>query len=253
MSEIVKDRLVFGLDLGQTSDPSALSAIKRQPSRLEGESTSYRGLIHQLDIVHLERYPLGTSYPNIVSQVAGRLSKLPEGTQRPLMAVDATGVGRAVVDLFIDAKLPVDLYPVTITAGNQARKDKWNETSFIAYWVPKIDLVSIIQAGLGTGLLKVVPGLPLAELLRSELVNFRMKVSKHANEIFNAREGAHDDLVLSVAMAAWLAEHVEIGAMWTPKGGLAAVDETTDPSLRRDPRVYGRFGTVVHEDEWNRR
>jgi hypothetical protein len=40
-----------------------------------------------------------------------------------------------------------------------------------------------------------------------DLLNFKVKVTAAAHETFSAREGAHDDLVLAVAVAAWLGEH----------------------------------------------
>ena len=71
-----------------------------------------------------------------------------------------------------------------------------------------IELVGLVQALLQTGRLKIVPSLKFASLLKTELLNFQVKVTPAANETFGAwREGAHDDLVLAVAMAAWLGEH----------------------------------------------
>jgi hypothetical protein len=73
--------------------------------------------------------------------------------------------------------------------------------------VPKLELVSTVQALLSGGRLKIVPALALAELLQKELLNFQVKITDSANETFGAwREGAHDDLVLAVALAAWLCE-----------------------------------------------
>lgn len=42
-----------------------------------------------------------------------------------------------------------------------------------------------------------------AETLISELMNFKVTISKAANEKFGAREGTNDDLVLACAMACW--------------------------------------------------
>ena len=50
--------------------------------------------------------------------------------------------------------------------------------------------------------------MPEAAMLARELAAFEMKVSKAAETEMDAwREGAHDDLVLAVAVAAWLGEH----------------------------------------------
>jgi hypothetical protein len=123
------------------------------------------------------------------------------------MVIDATGAGRPVVDLFLNARMPVEIAPLTITAGSEVREAGWNVTTTRAYWVPKIELVSTVQALLQTRRLRVVPRLALAEVLKSELLGFKIKITSSANETFGAwREGAHDDLVLAVAMAAWLDE-----------------------------------------------
>jgi hypothetical protein len=205
---------LIGLDLGQARDPSALAIIKRQPVRDEAgkEVRDARGNVqHRADVVHLHRWPLGTRYPAIVEEVkalAGR-PELAPASVRPRLALDATGVGRAVVDLFLEADLPSDIIPITITAGEGHRHDAWAPGGPTAWWVAKKELVGIVQVGLQTGTLKFAAGLSLAETLKAELLGFQVKVTVSANEQFGAwREGAHDDLVLGVALAVWLGENV---------------------------------------------
>jgi hypothetical protein len=56
--------------------------------------------------------------------------------------------------------------------------------------------------------LQVARGLPLAPVLVKELEAFQVKITANAHETFAAwRERDHDDLVLSVALAAWVGEH----------------------------------------------
>ena len=101
----------------------------------------------------------------------------------------------------------MEIAPLTITAGSEVREDRWNRTNHRAYWVPKIELVSTVQSLLQTRRLRVVPRLALADVLKRELLDFKIKVTASANETFSTgREHAHDDLVLAVAMAAWLGE-----------------------------------------------
>jgi hypothetical protein len=53
----------------------------------------------------------------------------------------------------------------------------------------------------------VAPALPESAMLVRELAAFQLKVSAASKEELDAwREGAHDDLVLAVAVAAWLGE-----------------------------------------------
>lgn len=199
----------MGLDLGQAADYSALAILSESPV-LEPDgriATDHRGgILFRFDCVHLERFPLGTDYPAIIGRVK-ELVRSPRLQPRPRLVIDATGAGRPVVDLFLNARIPVEIAPLIITAGSEVREDRWNRTSNRAYWVPKIELVSTVQSLLQTRRLRVVPRLALADVLKSELLGFKIKITSSANEAFGAwREGAHDDLVLAVAMAAWLGE-----------------------------------------------
>jgi hypothetical protein len=215
---------IVGLDLGQAADFTALAVARRSPA-LDADGRPLatpdgRG-VPAYAIVHLERYALGTPYPAIVSSVC-ELVKRPELGGNPTLAVDATGCGRPVVDMFISARPAARLHPVTITAGSEVRRDAWGSGGASAYWVPKRDLAGAVQALLQSGRLKVAPALPLAETLRRELANFRVKISAAANETFEAwREHSHDDLVLAVAMACYMpiasAGQVRLGpAVGTP-------------------------------------
>ncbi len=55
---------------------------------------------------------------------------------------------------------------------------------------------------------KVAEALPEAPTLIQEVLAFKVKITANAHDTYEAwREGVHDDLVLSVAMAAWFGEH----------------------------------------------
>lgn len=173
---------IVGLDLGQQQDYTALAIIEST-----GEVYSVR---------HLERFKLGTSYSKIVK----RVKKLSQGEPlqgRAPLVVDATGVGRAVVDMLRQA----DLAPmaITITAGAAVAHpapDEWH--------VPKRDLVGVLQVLLQNGHLKVAEELPEASVLKREMLGFKVKITQAANDIYGTwREGEHDDLVLAVAVACW--------------------------------------------------
>ncbi|HSM19780.1 MAG TPA: hypothetical protein VK844_05370, partial [Hyphomicrobiales bacterium] len=60
-----------------------------------------------------------------------------------------------------------------------------------------------LQAMLHSGELKIAEALPEAPALVKELQDFRVSFTGAGHAIFNARTGAHDDLVLAVAIAAW--------------------------------------------------
>jgi hypothetical protein len=69
--------------------------------------------------------------------------------------------------------------------------------------VPKGEQVSKLQALLHSGDLRIAASLPDAVVLASELPDFRVRFTEAGNATFNAREGAHDDLVLALALAAF--------------------------------------------------
>src|SRR4029453_12529601 len=97
-----------GLDLGQSQDFSALTVIERilMP---EGKPHYH--------VRHLQRFPLQTSYPDIVHQLQTLLTT-PLLLHHTLLAVDATGVGAPVVDLLTAARLPCLVYSVHIHGGD---------------------------------------------------------------------------------------------------------------------------------------
>jgi hypothetical protein len=206
-----------GLDLGQTNDPTALAVMEQSwlpdPHHAGRFLTSYACRV-------LERFPLGTSYVDIVARVKGLFSA-DVGSSRtyPLwntpLAVDQTGVGAAVVDMLKTAKPPALIKPVLITAGHAVKYDAG------VYHVPKKELASVLQVLLQSGRLKIAKELPEAQALVRELENFKVKITVAANETFGAwREGDHDDLVLAVALACWLGENTpryfdeDLGMTW---------------------------------------
>jgi hypothetical protein len=182
----------LGLDLGQSLDYSALvldELVEPEPGA---------DLVHH--IRHLHRWPLGTSYVQIVAEVEGLVVTPP--LAGPLLAVDKTGVGQAVVEMFADVRESAQLWPILITSGHSV--------TFApdGYHVAKIQLVSVLQACLSSGRLKIAAELPLADVLRRELLSFRVKITAAGNESFESwREESHDDLVLGLALAVWLGEH----------------------------------------------
>jgi hypothetical protein len=143
---------------------------------------------------HLARLPLGTTYPNVVTHVGHLLARF-SGAE---LAIDLTGVGRPVFDMFVYNQISPT--GVNITAGT-AQTREGNVCS-----VPKLTLVSRLQALLHQGLLKILRVLPEAETLIRELSDFRVQYTAAGNMAFNARSGRHDDLVLALAIAIWRAE-----------------------------------------------
>lgn len=72
--------------------------------------------------------------------------------------------------------------------------------------MPKLTLVSRLQALLHQSRLKILRALPEAEVLIRELNDFRVQYTAAGNMGFSARSGRHDDLVLALVIAIWRAE-----------------------------------------------
>jgi hypothetical protein len=155
---------------------------------------------------YLERVSLGMPYTDIALRVSSLLDREPL-RDRTQLVVDATGVGAPVIDLLRQARLsPIS---VTITAGETVSREG------SAYRVPKRDLVGTLQVLLQSQRLKIAEAIPEARLLVQEMLAFRVKITLNAHDTYGAwREGAHDDLVLAVALACWYGD-----AYVTPAAG----------------------------------
>ena len=178
----------IGLDLGQAQDYTATAVVERLPG-------ADAPVLH---VRHLERLPLGTPYPRVVTHVQTLLAQAPLAGQTQLV-VDATGVGQAVVDMLQQA----GLHPIAIALHGGATVTHEG----MHYRVPKRDVVAALQVLLQTHRLRIAQALPLANVLVQELLNFRVTLDpRTAHDSYAAwREGQHDDLVLAVALAAWWA------------------------------------------------
>ncbi len=203
------------VDLGMGPDPTAIVALEGKTWEHVGERRTDQGDWVSVDSLfrnpegkvvaecplptfhlrHIERVRAGEPY----SQIAQRVKALHTELGHPLVAIDATGVGRATVELF--RREGLSPYVVTITAGDESSEEGMNCR------VPKKDLVSAAQVMLQEGRLKIARDLPLADLLVKELTSFRMVQSLKRSETDLAwRERANDDIVLALAIGLWIGD-----------------------------------------------
>jgi hypothetical protein len=225
----------LGLDLGQARDYSALAIIEEQ--LYVGEAWANE-VLHQQDydkglsagwvspaaitayqaglalrlsesygrpaepplaVRHLERFELGTKYTDVVQKAAEVVRSEPLRHMPVVLLVDKTGVGAVVLDSFTHAR--ISAVAITLHGGSSVTRDPQRA----GFRVPKRDLVTVTQVLLQNGRLRVAAGLPEAETLKRELLNFRVKIDpKTAHDSYEHwRENMNDDLVLAVSMAAW--------------------------------------------------
>lgn len=192
----------MGLDLGQSRDFSALvvvemfGVIDTTDWRVEPkwEFTEYR-------VRHIHRYPLGTAYPRIAHDIV-RLQDHPNLRGKCELAVDYTGVGRAVVDILKDEGVK-RMTTIAITGG-----DNVNKNSTYDFSVPKRELLSTVHALFHAHQIRANPDLPFTEEIRQEIGNFGTKINNNGHITYEALLASdHDDLVISLSMACWLAEY----------------------------------------------
>lgn len=188
---------ILGVDLGQTSDPSAACVLEKKI--YDG------GYIGPPDITvrlaDLRKWPLGTDYNRVVDDLL-------DARAIDVIVCDFTGVGRPVVDLLrkraLERNYRGKIIPVVIAASNTTLRQKTEARG--SYWtVPKCDLISALNVlsqsrQLRTGNPRKDP---LVKALHEELAAFERKVTKSANETYNAKSGKHDDIVCAVCLAAW--------------------------------------------------
>jgi len=192
-----KRSFAVGIDIGQAHDPTAICvASKIVTTTLDPAQSQYHKLPPpRFEVAHLERLRLGMPYPQQVDHLEALLGRSPLNRLRPRVLVDYTGVGRPVLDMFSGRRSLRKAHGVVITGGRDI-------TSTPAGWnVPKAELVSKLQALLHAGDLRIAASLPDAAVLARELADFRVRYTDAGNATFNAREGAHDDLVLALALA----------------------------------------------------
>jgi hypothetical protein len=191
-----------GVDLGQARDFTVIAVAEVAAVKGDWDATVAawkKRLVVRLR--YLERIELGTTYPN----VAGRIAEVTRSGQldgRCHLAVDATGVGRPVVDMLRGERLGCTRFlPAVVTGGE-------SESYGDGYWrLPKRDLITWLQVLLQRGELQIAAGLRWRKELMDEMRGMEVKVTASGREQFGAwREGAHDDLVFAVGLACWAAK-----------------------------------------------
>ena len=108
---------------------------------------------------------IGTPYPRVAAHLGRLVRALPGPAD---LVVDATGVGRPVVDMIRDQDLGV--VAVTITGGRTVRQDG------DAWRVPKTELVRALAVAVENGRLKIAQRLALASALTGELRAFERTI-----------------------------------------------------------------------------
>ena len=210
-------KFYVGLDLGQARDYTAVAILERSQKECRWE------------VRHLHRFPLGTAYPSLVESTRD-IVRRPPLLGNVQLVIDATGVGRPVLDIFRKGNMGHGVVGVSIHGGDAVSQDP----SISGYRVPKRDLVSNLQLLFQQRLLRIPTDLRESEILIQELRSFRVQISDAGHDSYGAwRSGEHDDMVLAVALAAWLGQRHRPFSTDSSSRRVATVEELlsrTDPA-----------------------
>lgn len=176
-----------GLDLGQANDFSALAVVEHVWRYAPNSTDGVR--IRHFEVVALRRWDLGTPYPRIVQDVAEGMVSGRLGGQSVLL-FDATGVGRAIGDLFNEqwrAGRMGAYPPIAVTFTQES----------------KADMVSTVLVAAQRGRLHIANRLPLASVLEEELTRFRQKIRASGSTSIDYGGGTegHGDLATALFLA----------------------------------------------------
>lgn len=232
----IADPFVFGLQLGGIRSPAALAIVERIPGATETARCQH-------DVRHLERWKPGTPYTIVVQDVAEILSEpLPETYfnrdpfgqalrtnlkgQTAALVVNATGVGKAALELLDSYELGIRIAAAWVTTGDQALEtgEGWR--------VPQRDLVAAVEVLMVQNRLGY-EGVELSAELTAQLEAFKVVPGAGGRDRY-ASEG-DEDLVLAAALACWWSELV------------------APARVELEPAPFNAFGREAREYEMKRR
>lgn len=181
-----------GVDLGQAADHSALVVVEHvlrwPPNLTRGRYGGRRDLIWEFHVRAVKRWPLGTTYVNVVDDCCRVMQTDPLSDSGRLF-YDGTGVGRAVGELFDQSfsrsEIPVHLpAPVTFTQQSKA------------------NMVSTLLVAIERGRLRIADSVLLGAVLESELRGFRQKINPGGSTSYDIpRTGeGHGDIATATAL-----------------------------------------------------
>lgn len=188
--------VIIGVDIGQSIDPSVIVVTEVYRNERERPDDHPE---RQHQVRWMEKVPLGTSYLQVTERIA-TVAEYAHQIGSTTIVMDATGVGRPVVDM-LRARTTTPLRAVTFTGADAA-----TQPDAYSHRVPKRDLVTALEVVLQSRRLHVVPDCPLQEDLRAELGSFEVNVNARGHDTYDASTGKHDDMVSALMLAVWWGE-----------------------------------------------
>jgi hypothetical protein len=252
--EELLDHATIGVDVGRKVDPTAI-AVSVPERRVFSDYASGQ---EESEIYHrvtfLRRLPLRTEGPEVVRLLERIVRNLQErGCRQPMMYVDATGSGTALLVDHVRASLrrnAKEIVPVYFNKGDRRIFKKVDAPSFANRYrelsLGKAWMVSRMQSLLDYDRLLFPRDSVEAPVMVQELLDYEIRLSENANESYGAfKVGSHDDLVTSSGLATQEDPRTKppVAAMSAVEGMSAAERQQLglgpwDDSLAR-PRDFG--------------
>jgi len=193
--------VTLGVDVGQVRDPTAI-CVAEETRHVVTKPTGGTRKESVYIVRHVERRPLGESYPVVVQRIVEVAAGI-ESTVKPgaklWLVVDVTGVGRPVFDLITEGigRSRFRVTPATFT-GTDRMEGRYGSREIR---VGKAYMVSRLQALLQTGRVKL-PETREARALARELLDYELRVTVDANIQAGAfKIGRHDDLATALMLS----------------------------------------------------
>lgn len=209
--------ICIGIDVGQTTDPTAISVaeaiqkptgkhrwIKRIPAHLDKQGQFHEGrdtdpvMKTEYYIRHITRLPLNLSYPKIAEHIADLLVSPIFAKRKVFVLIDVTGVGKPVYDdLQEEVKLHEEAKRITIKPITFRHGETYDmKTGMLG----KAFLVSRLQSLLQNGRVHA-PNTPEVQATIEELKVYEIKVSPEGTDTYGAKTGKHDDLATALGLS----------------------------------------------------
>ena len=182
----ISSHFYAGVDFGKLHDPTAIVITEVNDIALTGRNyvTWAFKKLREWTVRHIERIPLHTAYPDVVSQLK-TLVTMPQYKGRITLVIDATGLGVPLADFLRQAGLDCKIEDITITPDR------------------KRDLITGLQVMFDMRDLRIPKGLPELGPLLHELSCMRTQESRTGTTQFAASTGEHDDLAIALALSCW--------------------------------------------------
>ena len=174
---------VIGLDLAKRSDFTAISILRRS-AMFDARGRSGTGKME----MSFPGSPASISSGTVACITRTLWSAMvlldsPELGSRPVLVLDQTGVGSPVYDIFRNKNARnYTIIGITSTGGQT-----WSIVGPRQYNVSKTLVVSAMQVLLHSGRLKISPKLPLADVVKKELISYKVKITLTQRAIYGPR------------------------------------------------------------------